>query len=317
MNDTELSKPFKNNWIQRYRVFTDGPAGTWGYYFNTRKPPFDDIRVRKAFAHLLDRSSIISKLLYDEYTPSNSWYGNSVYEYPGNEKISYDPEEAARLLADAGWTSRNADGILTKNGRPFVVELPIVKPLEQFVTPFKQTAKEAGIDVEIKYVDGNTLSENMMERNFSFVVGNYGGLVFPNPESSLKGELADRTHTNNVTGFKNAEVDEMIERYALTFEQAERVNIIRKIDSIVTAQHLIAFWWHPKGIRVAAWNRFGMPEGILGKNTQVGDQDLPIMTGWWLDPAKNAAMEEAMKNGSSVPGEQGVIVNRFWKTYTR
>ena len=164
------------------------------------------------------------------------------------------------MLADAGWTSRNADGILTKNGRPFVVELPIVKPLEQFVTPFKQTAKEAGIDVEIKYVDGNTLSENMMERNFSFVVGNYGGLVFPNPESSLKGELADRTHTNNVTGFKNAEVDELIERYALTFEQAERVKIIRRIDSIVTAQHLIAFWWHPKGIRVAAWNRFGMPE---------------------------------------------------------
>ena len=29
------------------------------------------------------------------------------------------------------------------------------------------------------------------------------------------------------------------------------------------------------------------------------------MTGWWLDPAKNAAMDDAMKNGSSVPGEQG------------
>jgi ABC-type oligopeptide transport system substrate-binding subunit len=204
-----------------------------------------------------------------------------------------------------------------KNGKPFVVELPIVKVLEQFVTPFKQTAKEAGIEVDIKYVDGNTLSENMMERNFSFVVGNYGGLVFPNPESSLKSDLADRTHTNNVTGFKSPYIDKLIDEYRLTMDQARRVEIIRKVDSVVTGEHLIAFWWAPKGIRIATWNKFGMPKGIVGKNTQVGDQDLAIMTGWWLDPAKDKALEEARKSGSALEGANGIIVNRFWKTYKR
>ena len=157
----------------------------------------------------------------------------------------------------------------------------------------------------------------MMERNFTITVGNYGGLTFPNPESSLKSDLADRKHTNNVTGFKNPVVDQLIEDYKLAFDQADRVRMIRKIDSIVTAEHLIAFWWAPKGIRIAAWNRFGMPKGVLGKNTQVGDQDLAIMTGWWIDPEKDAALKEAMQNKSALPGTQGVIVNDFWKTYKR
>jgi microcin C transport system substrate-binding protein len=316
LNDVDFPA-IKNNWIQRYRVFTDGPAGTWGYYFNTRKPPFDDIRVRKAIAYLLDRKSIISKLLFDEYVPSDSWYGNSMYEFPGNEKVRYDPEKAAQLLAEAGWKTRNADGILTKNGKPFVVELPIIKPLEQFVTPFKETAREAGVEVQIKYVDGNTLSENMMERNFSFTIGNYGGLVFPNPESSLKGDLADKKHTNNVTGFKDPYVDKLIETYRETFDQQERVKIIQTIDSIVCSQRLIALWWAPKGIRVAAWNRFGMPKGILNKTTQVGDQDLPIVTGWWVDPKKDAALREAKKSNTAVEGSNDIIVNKFWKTYKR
>lgn len=303
----------KNNWVKRFRVFTDGPAGTYGYYFNSRKAPFDDIRVRKAFAYLLDRESIIKKILFDEYMPMNSWYGNSVYEFPGNEKVTYNPDKAAQLLAEAGWKSRNSDGFLVKNGKPFVVEIGIIKPLEKFVTPFKETCRNAGIDLQIKYVDANALSENMMQRNFTISIGNFGGLTFPNPETSLKGELADKKNTNNVTGFKNARVDEIIEAYKYAFDQAERVRMIREVDSIVHGQHLIAFWWAPKGIRIAVWDKFGMPPGVLGKNTQVGDQDLAIMTGWWIDPAKEKAINDAKAGKSALPGDGKIIVNDYWK----
>ena len=129
--------------------------------------------------------------------------------------------------------------------------------------------------------------------------------------------MADKKHTNNVTGFKSAYVDQLIEDYRVTFDQSKRVEIIRKIDSVVTGEHLIAFWWAPKGIRIAAWNKFGMPKGVLDKHTQVGDQDLAIMTGWWIDPEKEAALKNGMKDKSSVPGQNKVIVNRFWKTYKR
>ena len=242
-----------------------------------------------------------------------SWYGNSVYENPNNPKVSYDPEQAAKLLAEAGYTQRNSDGILTKNGQPFVIDLGIIKVLERFVTPYKETLREAGIDLRIKLVDGNTLSENMMKRNFSMTIGNYGGLVFPNPESSLASELADKEDNNNVTGIKDARIDELIDIYRTEFDQNERVKIIREIDGILTNKYLINFWWAPKGIRLAVWQKFGMPPGILSRFTQTGDHDLYIMTMWWIDPEKQANLKKAMADKKALEGTRDVIVNRYWK----
>jgi microcin C transport system substrate-binding protein len=306
----------QNNWVKKYRIFTKGPAGQYGYFFNLRKPPFDDLRVRKAFAMLLDRKSIIEKVLLNEYEPMYSSYGNSMYENPDCPKVMYDPVQAQALLAEAGWKTRNSDGFLVKNGKPFVVEIGIIKPLENFVTPYKETLREAGIDLRIKYVDGNTLSQNMMERNFSISVGNYGGLTFPNPETSLSSDLADKNDNNNVWGFKNARIDEIIKQYAVEFDQAKRVALIREEDGIVANQHIIAYWWKPKGIRLAVWDKFGMPPGTLGINTQVGDHDLAIMAGWWIDPAKEKALKEAMKNKTKLPGDHKVIVDSYWRDYS-
>lgn len=305
----------QKNWVRKYRIFTKGPAGTYGYYFNLRKEPFSDLRVRKAFAMLLDRKSIIEKILLNEYEPMYSFYGNSVYENPNCPKVEYDPRGAAALLADAGWKTRNSDGFLVKNGKPFVVELGIIKPLEAYVTPYKETLKEAGVDLRIKFVDGNTLSQNMMERNFGIAIGNYGGLTFPNPETSLSSSLADKNDNNNVWGFKNARVDEIIKEYAVEFSQPKRVALIRELDGIVNNDYIVAFWWKPKGIRLAVWDKFGMPPGRLSTNTQVGDHDLAIMTGWWIDPAKDKALTDAKKNKAALPGDHSIIVDTFWRDY--
>ncbi len=302
-----------NNWVKRHRIFTHGPAGTYGYFFNLRQPPFNDIRVRMAFAKLLDRKSIIEKVLFNEYEPIYSFYGNSSYESPACPHVEFDPDGAAKLLAEAGWTSRNADGFLVKNGKPFVVELGIIKPLEKFVTPYKETMRQAGIDLQIKYVDGNALSQNMMQRSFGVTVGNYGGLVFPNPETSLSSVLADKKDNNNVWGFKNARVDQIIKEYALTFDQATRTKLIMEVDSIVTNDYLVAFWWMPRGIRLGVWDKFGMPKGKLGRYTQVGDHDLAIMTGWWIDPEKQKKLNEAKAGKKPLPGTKAIVVDRYWK----
>ena len=90
---------------------------------NTRRPPFDDIRVRKALALLLNRAQMLEKLFFNEYLPDNSYYPGTIYENPNNPKNDYNPQEAVKLLAEAGWKDRDAQGRLVKDGKPLTIEL--------------------------------------------------------------------------------------------------------------------------------------------------------------------------------------------------
>ncbi|OJX59312.1 MAG: hypothetical protein BGO89_02525 [Candidatus Kapaibacterium thiocyanatum] len=316
INDTTYDA-LKNGWVLRRRMYTDGPMGTQGVTFNMRKPPFDDIRIRKAFQMLYNRAAVVEKLLYNDYEIYNTFQPNTVYANPSNPPVQYDPEQAQKLLAEAGWATRNSDGLLTKNGKPFVIELPIQKPLERFLTPYQQELRKAGIDLKLKFMDWNAILKNVDERNFTIFAYGYGGLVTPNPETSLLSKLADQNDNNNIQGFKSARVDQLCAEYDSTFDIKHQIEIIREIDGLAYQTYMSSFWWNPKGIRVAHWNRFGMPEYGLPRYAQLAYAYRTIATTWWHDPAKQQALDEARKNKSALADPKSVIEMKFWKQYKR
>lgn len=300
-------------WIQKRRVFTDSPFGSSGVAFNMRKPPFDDIRVRKAFAHLFNRESIIKNILFDEYLPTDSHHDNSPFESPESPVVRYNPELAATLFKEAGYTTKNADGILVKNGKPFTLEFGIPKQMEKFMLIYQKDLRTAGVDLQLKVQDGNTLFKNAMARNFTIWWQNWTGLLTPNPETSYLSSLADKPDNNNIPGFKNARVDELCRIYDTTFSRKEQIKIIQEIDKLVCETYSVALGWYPKGIRIAYWNKFGMPETVLGRYTQFGYLDLTIFGTWWYDAEKAKALEEAKKSGGSLPiGKETVD---YWKNF--
>ena len=92
--------------VQKRKVFNYHPEGVQGIVFNMRKAPFDDLKVRKAFAYLWNREQLIEKLFYNEYELLNSSYPNSVYQNKENPKFEYNPEKGNRLLDEAGWDKK-------------------------------------------------------------------------------------------------------------------------------------------------------------------------------------------------------------------
>jgi len=279
--------------IQKVEVFNENPAGTRGFAFNMRKPPFNDIKVRKAFAHLLDRKKILEKLFRNSAALLYSYYANSPYENPDDIKIDYNFDEGVKLLAEAGYSQKNSDGYLVKDGKVFEVELPYGnQSLEKFLTVYQEDLKKAGVKLNLKQVDGTTNFKLGNERNFTMLVAGWGGLRYPNPQTSFSSSSAKSDNSTNWPGISDPRIDEIILKYNKEFNRAERIKLIREIDKIATDYIGYAFTWYYPAERLAFHDKFGFPKGML---TKTGDY-LTSPGIWYFDPERNAKYEEAKKD---------------------
>lgn len=301
----------QKGWVQKRKIFSEKPSGTSGYAFNLREKPFDDLRVRRAFTYLLNREKMNAEMYYNEYFLQNSMYSGSIYENPDNEQVTYNPEKAMELLAEAGYKNRNSDGWLVNDkGDVLRVEIGIPKSIDYMTTPYQQMLKEYGIDLQIKFVDTNALWKMRMERLFTITYISYSGLIFPNPETSLNSKLAEKNDNNNIWGFKNARVDELLPLYDQEFDQDKRVEIIREIDGIVAKERLTAWTNYRPYQRLMFWDKFGYPPFMVTR--YVGDYR-SIYEYWWYDHARIKQLKEAMAQDKSLPiGEMEV---KYWPEY--
>lgn len=299
--------------IQKRKVFTDNPQGTIGYAFNQRVPPFDDIRVRKAFFYLLDRDKLIDKLFYNEYLPLDSYFPGSIYENPHNPIYKYDQEKAVKLLADAGWKDRNPEGWLTKDGKVFELTLTFDTPsMERIFTVYQEDLKKVGIKLDLQQSTSATQFKMVNEHKFQITFQQWTGLLFPNPESSFHSNMADPENTTNITGVKEARIDSICKVYNVTFDQKEREKQIQEIDGILTDVVPYALGWVGPFQRIAFWNKFGYPEYYISR---IGDfQD--VIGLWWYDPEKDKQLEAA-KRDKSIQLPVGETMSRYWVDYDK
>lgn len=295
---------------QKRKVFNNSPQGVQGIAMNTRRAPYDDIRVRRALRHLFNRELMVRTLMYNEYELTDSIFPNSVYENEKNEHIRYDPAAAVKLLAEAGWSNRDSSGRLVKNGRPLTIEIIYAsQESERFFTVYQEDLRKVGITLNLRLVTFETLVKFIDERQFDMVSIAYTGELFPSPEANLKSELADQKNTNNLTGFKSARADAIIESYNSEFDLQKRIGLLKELDFIVTSEHHWILEWTAPFERLVYWNKFGQPDGII---TRIGDsRDVPSL--WWNDPRRAQALEEARRSGGSLP--VGETDNRYWVEY--
>jgi microcin C transport system substrate-binding protein len=293
--------------IEKRKIFNNQPTGLVGVAFNMRREPFNDPRVRLAVIHLINREEIIKNVLFNELTISDSYFENSPYKNASNPKYRYDPQRAQQLLAEAGYTSRNQEGVLVKKGRPFVIEMPIDKGTENILVPIQRTLGQAGIKVNFREVDFAQKVKIMDERSFTMLLASYTGIIFPNPEGSWHSSLADKTHNNNLTGFKNARADEIIMEEKVTHDPQRRVQLLQELDGIFMAENPYALLWYAPFSRLVVWKHIQAPKFGLGRISDARG----IYGLWWYDAEIKEQVEKAKKDKSNklpVPP----VDNKFW-----
>ncbi|GAA2805927.1 ABC transporter substrate-binding protein [Saccharopolyspora taberi] len=135
-----------------------------GFAVNTKVAPFNDIKVRQALQHGINRSEIISTIYTEDWLPAQSLFQSNV---PGatdhSGDFAYDADRANRLLDEAGW-SKGPDGVRAKDGKPLELTLhpnPYLATSKAVDELLAQQLGKLGFKVNIQAFDVVTYGERV------------------------------------------------------------------------------------------------------------------------------------------------------------
>jgi peptide/nickel transport system substrate-binding protein len=232
--------------------------------FNTQRPPFDDVRVRQALNHAVDKEGIVSGLLFGGATVAASPMPPMQYADPDLAPYSYDPERARELLAEAGYPDGFETEMLVISGIPlhrqvsqalqsYFAEVGVTVELQVLEGGAHWAATGAGeYDVALSYSTSDTIDPDQLV-----------GFLLVNPER------ANAYHTE----WKSERVNELYELERQTPNGAEREAMFREIVRLAHEGAPSLFLYHPgatyayrdgvEGFRVLPTSNFRLEDVTL------------------------------------------------------
>jgi peptide/nickel transport system substrate-binding protein len=143
-----------------------------GILWRNDHPLFEDRRVRRALTLGLDRRELVKVVGLPAGTPLSDAIHTDRQMRTGElpEPLPYDPEQARRLLAEAGWRDTDGNGILDRDGTAF--RFPLLAPNMGFATQqsavvVKDQLRRIGVDVEIVPLDYTIVLERLRRGDYA------------------------------------------------------------------------------------------------------------------------------------------------------
>ena len=288
----------QKGWAVKQRIFNKEPIGFQGMAINLRKPEFQDVRVRRALNMLLNREAMNEKYMFGQYFLLNSYYPD-LWENNQNPTVpnyKFNPDSARALFAEAGYKV-NGQGILEKDGKPFAINFITSQEDLRHLTLFLEDLKKVGVQASIEQMSQSTLRKRLDDLDFDLYWVNWGAGRLRDPEASWSSATALQKGTNNLAGVQDKVVDSLINLQKTEFDLAKRNEILKALDNRLAEIVPYVLMWQCDHHRILYWNRYGTPDKVFDRFNR--EDAIPVY--WWLDPAKSAALDKAMKAGESLP----------------
>ena len=156
LNDDVAESLKKDSSVQVYNL-----PSTRTYHLELNQSRLQDKKVRQAILHAINKQELTQDFLKGHVTPSDgAFLDSSIYSSGTFANKQYQPEMTAKLLEEAGYKTKNTDGILLNSqNEPLQIVLKTYKRLanEKIATALQQQLKKVGIDLKIdiqEKVDG-------------------------------------------------------------------------------------------------------------------------------------------------------------------
>ena len=272
-------------------------AGMQGFVMNTRKPLFQDRRVRMALGLAFDFEWANSKLFFDQYTRSASYFSNSElaasgipqgleleYLLPFKEMLPAEVftqelkppvtsktgslranlRKAKKVLSEAGWNVRNGQ-LVNEESKPFTFEILLVSPsFERVMAGYVKNLEKLGIQASYRTIDPALYVDRLNRFDFDMTVHVFGQSQSPGNEQRdfWHSTSADRSGSRNLIGIKDPIVDALVDKIIYAEKQTELSAACKALDRVLWYGYYVVPNWYVARHRVAFWNTFSRPEKL-------------------------------------------------------
>ena len=211
--------------------------------FDVSRPPFNDPRVRRAFALATDKTTLADVVLGGYLFPATGGFVPS--GIPGHSAgigLPYDPEQARRLLAEAGYPGGRGFPLVDAWARERV------RPQAKYLQA--QWQGNLGVEIPWEIMPWRQYLAKL-ERAPAHIVQFTWMADYPDPDSFLRtGNTQQRTHWRNET------YDELVEKARRVLDQGERLGLYAQADRIlVEAAAIISLTYSRSHVLVKPWVR--------------------------------------------------------------
>ena len=292
---------------------TGSPKGMTGFAFNTRRPIFADVRVRKALAKLLDFNWIDKNLYYGAFVRASGYYNDSdlssigkpasdkekalLAPYPGvvaddvlngtykavDADVAAGDRTVLRDVVDelkaAGYELRGSTMVNAASGAPFTFEILVTnKDDEKIGLAYQRTLARIGITATIRTVDSTQFELRRKTFDYDMVRNTWGASLSPGNEqlNRWSSAVADAQGSFNYPGAKQPAIDAMISAMLAAPTRDDYVAAVRAFDRVLISGYYVVPFFYLPDQWVAHWTRIQHPD-----TQSLTGYALPT---WWAKP---------------------------------
>lgn len=249
---------------------------TW----NNENPLFSDPEVRRALTMGLDRQGIVDGLWGRYARTTTSPIVDAIWAHNDEiEPLPYDPEQARRLLTEAGWVDTDGDGIRERDGRPFRFEIlnhTGNRQREDAAIIAQRQLREIGIDARPRLLAFGSFVTTVPKGQYEAAVE---GVTM-----ATDLDLQYLFHSNQIdegfnhARYRNPEVDGLIEEANRQRELEEMAPYLMRIQEIIHRDQPITLLWYSKRLNAHRDQVRGVQGNLLSQ--WYG------LRYWWLAPPR-------------------------------
>ena len=236
--------------------------------FNLEHPFFKDKKVRQAISCAINRGDIVKGVLLGLGEPAFGPYKPGTWAYhPGLRPVSFKPDRARKLLAEAGFTDSDGDGILDKDGKPLAFTILTNQGNEPRIltaTIIQSQLRAVGIDVRIRTVEWAAfIREFVNTGRFDAII--LGWTITQDPDIFAVWHSSQAVPGGlNFIHYKNPDLDKVLEEARSTPDRQRRTALYHQAQEILDEDQPYCFLYVPYALPVVQ-NRFmGIKPALAG-----------------------------------------------------